>query len=130
MTQTEAVKRWTQSAEEDWQVANDLYRAKRYAHCLFFCHLTLEKIIKAAIIAKSDDAPPITHNLVKLAQSASLSVTKEQIGRLTEITTFNIEARYDVYKRRLHQKATPEYTKNFLDITKVLYVWIKKQITE
>ncbi|MGH7601969.1 MAG: HEPN domain-containing protein, partial [bacterium] len=42
------VRSWLESAEKDWDVARNLFKLKHYAYCLFFCHLTLEKLLKAA----------------------------------------------------------------------------------
>lgn len=70
MTKKDVVHKWVQSAQEDLEVAKELLSNKRSAYCLFFCQLSLEKLLKALIVDKTDDAPPITHDLVKLAAAA------------------------------------------------------------
>ena len=104
MTKEDVVQKWVHSAKEDLEVAKELQNSKRYAYCLFFCQLSLEKIFKAVIVDITDDAPPITHDLVKLAAAAKLSPSTEQEVHLREVTTFNIEARYDIHKDRLYKK--------------------------
>ncbi len=122
------MRKWVQSAKEDLEVAKELLAGKRYAYCLFFCQLSLEKILKAVIVNITDDAPPITHDLVKLAVSANLSPSHEQEVHLREITTFNIEARYDIHKDRLYKKATPDFTNAYLAVAEELFLWIQDNL--
>jgi|SRR3989344_2533853 len=128
MTKADVVHKWVQSAQEDLQVAKELLSNKRNAYCLFFCQLCLEKLLKALIIEHTDDAPPITHDLVKLAIAAGLTSTDTQVIRLREITTFNIEARYDIHKDRLYKKATPDFTNTYMIITEELFLWIHNNL--
>ncbi len=128
MMKIEVVQKWVHSAKEDLEVAHELRDGKRYAYCLFFCQLSLEKILKAVIVNIIDDAPPITHDLVKLAGAAKLSPVGHQEAQLREITSFNIEARYDIYKERLYKKATPEFTNTYLAITEELFLWIQNNL--
>lgn len=125
MTKTDAVQKWISSATEDLAIAKELQSSKRYAYCLFFCQLSLEKILKAVIVDITDDAPPITHDLVKLAAVAKLSPNTNQEVHLREITTFNIEARYDIHKERLYKKATPDFTRTYVSIVEELFLWIQ-----
>ena len=46
MSNAELTKYWFDSAEKDWGVAQLLFASKKYMHCLFFGHITLEKILK------------------------------------------------------------------------------------
>ncbi|MBI5620843.1 HEPN domain-containing protein [Candidatus Gottesmanbacteria bacterium] len=92
MIKADVVQRWVHSAKEDLEIAKELQNSKRYAYCLFFCQLSLEKILKAVIVDSTDDAPPITHDLVKLAAAAKLSPSTQQEVHLREVTSFNIEA--------------------------------------
>lgn len=125
MTKEDIVQKWVHSATEDLEIAKELQGSKRYAYSLFFCQLSLEKILKAVIIDITDDAPPMTHDLVKLTAVAKLSPNTEQEVHLREITTFNIEARYDIHKERLYKKATPDFTKTYLIIAEELFLWIQ-----
>ena len=84
--------------------------------------------LKRLIIEHTDDAPPITHDLVKLAIAAGLTSTDTQVIRLREITTFNIEARYDIHKDRLYKKATPDFTNTYMIITEELFLWIHNNL--
>jgi AbiV family abortive infection protein len=52
MSQTEAIQYWIESANEDWRVAENLFRDKTYNYALFLMQLALEKLIKAIQIKK------------------------------------------------------------------------------
>ncbi len=117
---------WQQSANNAWKTANGLFSLKRYDSCLFFCHLTLEKILKSLVIQNTKQNSPFIHDLVKLATIAKLKLTDKQIEDLKIITTFNIMARYDNEKFNFYKKCTPGFTKQYLDITKQNYLWLKK----
>lgn len=125
MTKADVVQKWVFSATEDLAIAKELQGSKRYAYCLFFCQLSLEKILKAVIVDITDDAPPITHDLVELAAVAKLSPNTEQEVHLREITTFNTEARYDIHKERLYKKATPDFIRTYVSFTEELFLWIQ-----
>ncbi|PIQ73190.1 DNA-binding protein [Candidatus Roizmanbacteria bacterium CG11_big_fil_rev_8_21_14_0_20_36_8] len=119
-------KAWVKSADEDLKTANDLFKLGRFSGCLFFCHLVIEKTLKAIYIKVNDTYPPPTHKLISLANLSKLELTKEHKLYLTEITTFNVEARYDIFKEKLYKKATSKFTRKYLDITKELFVQFKR----
>ncbi len=117
---------WLDSAAEDLTLAGDLFGLKRFSYCLFFCQLALEKLLKAIFVKRKQTTAPPIHNLVRLADEAGISVTNAQKETKSEITTFNIEARYDIYKDKLYKKATKEFTANYLSITTKLFKSLKR----
>lgn len=114
------IKAWVESANEDFKTVKGLFSLKRYSGCLFFCHLALEKILKALFLKRNNSYPPPAHKLVRLATQSKIKLDEESQKHLAEITTFNIEARYDILKERLYRKATKDYTKKYFEITKML----------
>lgn len=114
MSQQEAIKYWVSSAQEDWEVAQSLFKSARYNHALFFLQLTLEKLIKAVHISQKDESPLYVHNLVLLAQKAGIKFYGEEQADLKEISSFNISARYDSYKRDFYKKATREFANEWM----------------
>lgn len=128
MEKEQVIKHWLESAKKDRQVAKILFENRRYHHCLFFCHLFLEKTLKALIVKKADQAPPWTHNLLKLARAAKLSLSISLKKELQEINSFNIKARYNDVKLEFYKKATRKYTEKYLRRCQEIYQWFKKQI--
>lgn len=119
----ELQKAWLKSAKEDFKIAEDLVKMKHYQWALFLCHISIEKVLKAIYIKIKDQYPPPIHKLFKLAQDSEIKLTEEQINDLKEMTSFNIEARYDIIKDRLYRKATKEFTLKYFEITKKLLVY-------
>ncbi len=116
------VEYWVRSAEEDYKPAQSLFSSGYYTHCLFFCHLVIEKILKAIIVKRTGALAPYEHNLSLLAEKTRILFLKEQLDLMDEINTFNIRGRYDDFKFEFHKKATKEYTEKYLQETTHLYL--------
>lgn len=127
MTQDEAYKFWLESAQRSLEISKGNFRLGHFDWALFFCHLMVEKALKAVIIKKGIVPPPI-HDLFRLTKNAGISRDAEYEKSLKEITTFNIEARYDDYKRSFYKKATEKYAKIWMDKSEEIYKWLLKNI--
>jgi HEPN domain-containing protein len=114
MENKQIIRNWLLKAEKDVETAQDLSRLKHYDWSLFIWHLALEKILKAKLIAQDIETKIVLSPL--------------QFKQLNEITTFNIEARYDDYKLSFYTKATEEYAKKWSKICEVLYIFFKKDL--
>ena len=101
---------------------------RRYSWSLFVGHLVIEKLLKAYFVQVKEDYPPFIHNLLKLARDSDLSLDDDAKLKLTTITAFNLNTRYDDYKMGFQKKCTPEYTKEWVDKIGEIRQWIKKLI--
>jgi len=119
---------WLDSSDEDFKTMNVLYDSKRYTWSLFIGHLMIEKLLKAYFVQNKEEYPPYIHNLIRLAELSELPITENQKIDLATITAFNINARYDDYKKSFQKKCTPEFTSHWIEKLKDLRQWIKKQI--
>jgi HEPN domain-containing protein len=126
MSQEELTKFWFTSAKEDWQTAESLLRSERYMHALFFCHLTLEKILKG-LISKLGKENKITHDLLLLAKETEIELSEEQAHFLLEVNEFNIRTRYDDYKLSFYKKATKEYTEHYFKKVSEFKLWLEQK---
>ncbi|MFH0765418.1 MAG: HEPN domain-containing protein [Calditrichota bacterium] len=115
---------WRTTAAEELEVAGDLLKKKRARQALFFCHLALEKYLKALVCRTISDVPPRIHNLVKLAEYANLELTKEQKLFLTEMNSYNIEGRYPEI---LGTEPSLDIAKNLFPTTKEFCKWLEKK---
>ncbi|MDP2951681.1 MAG: HEPN domain-containing protein [bacterium] len=123
-----AIKYWQEGAERNYDTAKFLLQGKKYADCLFFCHLTLEKLLKVAVVKKTKETAPYIHDLRRLAELAGLKLEAERGKILDEISIFNIAGRYpeekiDFYKS-YNQKLIAE---KYSEITSDLILWLKKE---
>src|SRR3989339_586425 len=103
MDQKTAIKYWLKSAKQNIKVAEDNFKLKHYSWSLFLWKLALEKAIKG-IIVKKGQAPPPSHKLNQLIRIAGIAVDKDKEDVLKEITTFNLEARYDDIKFSFYKR--------------------------
>jgi HEPN domain-containing protein len=122
------IKYWTDSAEYDLTVAGHLFECGDYSWCLFVGHLVLEKMLKAIYLRDKEKVPPRTHNLLALARSTNLSLTKEQEEFLFRANSFNVEARYPNPRQQFYELCTKEFAlENFTNI-KEFYQWLKSRM--
>jgi len=88
------IAHWRDGAREEWQVATELLEKGRVRQALFFTHLALEKALKAHVCRHTGDLAPRTHNLVRLAEIAGLTVSPEHTDVLAETNEFVLTGRY------------------------------------
>lgn len=116
-----------ENADIKWQTAKALLKAKRYADCLFFCHLTLELVLKGKVVENTGRMFPTTHNLNDLANKSGSKLTAIQKKNLRIINTFNVAGRYDDFKLNFFKNTTASYAKKYFKISENLILWLKKQ---
>lgn len=122
------IKYWSTASKQDFMTAEILFENKKYHHALFFCHLSIEKILKAITVKSTQKAPPFLHDLVRLAERARINLSEKQKNELAEISTFNIEARYDDYKLSFYKKAKKKFTSKYITMTKKILKWLNKYL--
>lgn len=119
---------WIESSEEDFKVATGLLNLKHYPQSLFFCHLSLEKLLKGLIVKHTKENPPFSHDLEKLAILTGFKVSKENVNILNEISSFNIAGRYGDEKFEFYKKFNKkDIASKYLNLTNKLILWLKKE---
>ncbi len=121
------IEYWSIASKQDFEAVEILFENKKYHHALFFCHLSIEKILKALIVKKTQEAPPLVHDLVRLAERTGIKLSAPQKIELAEISAFNIEARYDDYKLSFFRKANKRFTSKYVNKTRKILTWLGKQ---
>ena len=121
---------WMEASDDDYNTMMVMYKTKRFNWALFIGHLMIEKLLKAYFVKAKSDYPPYIHNLLRLAEKGNLDIPNDIREQLILITAFNINARYDDYKRSFKQKCTPEFTEDWIGKMQNLRKWIKKQIMQ
>ena len=129
MTGKDKIDYWIATAESDWTVAGHLFEKGDYSYALFFGHLTLEKLLKALYVSRTDKTPPMTHRLVYLAEKSGLDLTDARLELLETATDFNIEARYPDEKFSFRRRCTKEFTKDCLDRMEEARKWPLRKIS-
>lgn len=122
------VSHWIETSDEDFNTMLSLYHSKSYGWSLFLGHISTEKLIKALYVKRLERHAPHTHNLFRLCELMRLNITDDYADWLDEITSFNLNARYDDYKKEFYRLCTPEFTKDWIEKIKVIRTWIKTML--
>jgi len=120
---------WIESSEQDFKTMTDLFNTKNYHWSLFVGHLVIEKLLKALFIQKTNQFPPMIHDLRRICEKAGILLNNEQIVVLDSISRFNLNARYDDYKQEFYKLCTAEFTMKWIEEIKIMRTWIKKQLS-
>ena len=129
MDTREIVQYWIKEARDDMPVADHLFAAGDYTYSLFFCHLFVEKLLKALVVAQTATHAPPIHNLILLAEKAMLALRPEQADLLRELMRFNIESRYPKDRESLRQACSRDYTQEKLTASRELAQWLIQETT-
>ncbi len=118
---------WRESSDYDFTMAEEIFnKSGQNLGALFFLHLSIEKALKAVIVAKSADYAPLSHNLLSLVFKCGLKPNRDQEILLATINEFNLETRYPDDRNAILSKASKSYTQTMLDQGKEVRSWILK----
>jgi len=122
---------WIESSDTDYDTMLYMKAGKKNTWCLFMGHLVIEKLLKALYAKNNKSAPyaPKSHDLLHLAEKTELELTERQEDLLDIITRFNMNARYDDYKKEFYLKCTDEYTEQQLKNIEEVRIWLKSLLT-
>lgn len=116
---------WTKGAEDDLLTADILIREKRILHGLFFCHLVIEKAIKAHIVKNSEEVAPRSHNLIYLSEKADLVFDSETEIFLGILMKYQLQGRYPDFNPVLPDISS---VNKYFEKTKTLLQWLKERL--
>lgn len=119
---------WIDTSEEDFRTMLNLYDSKSYSWSLFLGHVSVEKLLKALYVKIHKEHAPYIHNLYRLAELCRVEISDEYSDWLDEITSFNINARYNDYKKEFYNQCTPEFTSLWIERVKIIRNWIKQKL--
>jgi HEPN domain-containing protein len=88
------VESWRKSSLYDLEAAKDMFTAGRHVYVIFFCHLSVEKMLKAVVAKVTGNTPTRTHNLLLLKKMAHLEPSKEMMKFIGELSETSIATRY------------------------------------
>lgn len=122
------IKYYIESSDDDFETMQTLFKSKKYAWALFLGHISLEKLLKALYLNKLNITAPYIHNLYRIAELSRIEISDEYADWLDMITTFNINARYDDYKREFYSLCTHDFTLLWTERIKILRQWINMML--
>ena len=116
---------WINGAVDDLESAEILIEHKRMLHGLFFCHLVIEKILKAHVVKISQEIAPRTHNLIHLLEITHLELSESEEIFLGILMKYQLQGRYPDYNPIIPDKLIVQ---NYLKQTENLLQWLKKKL--
>ncbi len=125
MDVTKQIEYWAANSAEDIAAAESLLEKGHLRHCLFFAHLSLEKLLKAHVVRQTGDVPPRIHSLIRLAENAGLALDEERDEFIRSFGVYQLEGRYP--DARLYALET-DYVLAELSRTKETLEWLKNQL--
>jgi HEPN domain-containing protein len=128
MTRDELITHWLQSADDNYRSMQNMFASGEFVWSLFVGHLCIEKLLKACYVKSVDTAVPRIHDLYKLADRCGLDMTEEQKDALQYVGLFNIETRYEEYKREFYQKCTKVFAEKNIATIEELRAWLLEKI--
>ncbi len=121
------VKHWNDASDKDFETMQHLFQSKDFHWALFMGHIVMERLLKAKVVKTIQAHAPFTHDLTRLAKLSAINFSNEHLDWLDTITTFNLNARYDSYKKEFYLKCTPAFTFEWIEKIKTIRTWIKQQ---
>jgi len=122
------INHWIITSDEDYTTMLSLYDSGSYSWALFLGHISVEKLLKALYVKKHKEHAPFLHNLYRLAELNGMELSDEKSDWLDKITSFNLNARYDDFKREFYLLCTKDFTLEWIEKIEILRKWIKKQL--
>jgi len=119
------IEYWQNGATDDFETASILVDNKKYIHGLFFCHLSIEKIIKAHVVKATNEIPPKSHDLFFLSKKANIVLPEDKQLIIQILMKYQLEGRYPEYLPEApQQKIVIDYLKQTNDLLK----WFKEKL--
>ena len=119
------IEYWVNSAQDDLETAGILIEKEKFLQGLFFCHLVIEKMLKACYVKATKDFAPRSHNLIYLSELVNLDLTDQQSVFMGVLINYQLKGRYPDYSPHLPDKET---INSYLESTKQLKEWINKKL--
>lgn len=122
------IQHWSESSEQNYATMQNLIKTKEYSWALFLGHLVIEKLLKALYVKRLQSHPLFSHDLLRLAKKMDIELPAGYDEWLDEITTFNLNARYDDYKQSFHKLCTVDFSNEWIGKIEILRQWLINQL--
>ncbi|MDP2844207.1 MAG: HEPN domain-containing protein [Acetobacterium sp.] len=119
---------WRESSEQNYTTMQNLIKTQEYSWALFMGHLVIEKLLKALYVKRLLKHPLFSHDLLRLTRKIDIELPVGYEEWMDEITTFNLNARYDDYKQSFNKLCTKEFTQEWIDKIETLRRWLINQL--
>lgn len=139
MDNKEKYNYWEEYAQYDLDTATIMFDTGRYLYSVFMCQQAVEKIVKGIYVLYSGEEPVKTHNIalifnnlcrredfLKYVTDGEFYCRKDEYTPFfVRLLAFYISARYPDYKDNLESMITKAETKEVVDKTKEVFLWVQ-----
>ena len=120
---------WIEQSNDDWSAVSTLFEGRKYLQALFFAHLVIEKLAKAAWIKhNTNNVPPRTHNLIFIFSSTPIELSDDRSEFMLTLNRFQLEGRYPEYLTKMHRICNKQFADTMLKQTGELRTWLLNQL--
>lgn len=119
------ITHWYETAFSDLETAEILFEKGKIIQSLFFCHLSIEKMLKALYVKGNQNIPPKSHDLFYIASKTNIKITDNQNELLAMLMKYQLEGRYPDYPLKTPAK---HVAVDLLNQTKELYECLIKEL--
>jgi len=119
------IEYWISTAKDDIETSEILIAKDKILQGLFFCHLCIEKAIKANMVRCTEQVPPKVHNLSYLLEKTDLTLSEVQLLFCDTLMYYQLEGRYPEFYPKVPSKTKSE---EILQQTKELFQWLKAKL--
>ena len=116
---------WLASANYDLETARHMQTTGRYIYVIFMCHLAIEKGLKAIVCESTNAAPPRTHNLLVLMQSATIILEPRLDTFVRNLSHASVATRYPEDPSKLSAQFTEAIAKSHMEQTEEIIKCLK-----
>ena len=127
-TKNNHTQEWLKQAEYDLATAKMMFKTGRYIYCVFMCHLSLEKILKASYIKNLEKNPPKVHNLVYLVTAQKLNLPKLITDFLDDLNEISVPTRYPQELAKILVEYNKKKTQEIFNKTTEAFLCLKKRL--
>jgi HEPN domain-containing protein len=119
------IEYWCNTAENDIETASILIKSGKYIEGMFFCHLSIEKIVKALVVKQTENIPVRSHDLFYLSEIAKIEIAEEQSNFMQILMKYQLEGRYPEFYPKV---PSLDKINDYLNRTKNLMQCFKKML--
>jgi HEPN domain-containing protein len=121
------IQNWYSLAEYDIESARIMLDTGRNLYLAFMCQQAIEKTLKGIFLKQTQQTPPYTHNLHKLAKQLDFyeKFGDVRLGQIEELNAYYIESRYTETLKELTSAISNKKAKDIYDYTIELLKWLE-----
>jgi len=117
---------WVAMAEYDLETAQHMLATRRYLYVVFFCHLALEKLLKAHVTEVTQSIPAKSHDLIYLVKKGQLDLPLSHLEFIGKINNASIPTRYPDDLQRMLSEYPKLIVRDYLKQTKEVIQWLRQ----